>query len=69
MHRTLRRRSVLTLAASGVAAPWVARAADMPGVTRTSIKIGQTMAYSGPASAYGVVGRTEMPFWAWFKSG
>ena len=39
----LRRRHVLTLAAGGLAAPWVARAAAMPGVTKTSIKIGQTV--------------------------
>ena len=42
--------------ASGV---WTARAANPPGVTDTEIKIGQTMPYSGPASAYGVIGRTE----------
>ncbi len=54
---------MLTLAAGGLAAPWVARAAaSMPGVTKTSIKVGQTMPYSGPASAYGVVGRTDMAF-------
>ncbi len=41
-----------------------ARAADTPGVTATEIKIGQTMPYSGPASAYGVIGRTEA---AYFK--
>ena len=35
-----------------------------PGVTETEIKIGQTMPYSGPASAYGVIGRTEA---AYFK--
>ena len=34
-------------------------AANAPGVTDTEIKIGQTMPYSGPASAYGVIGRTE----------
>lgn len=28
-----------------------------PGVTNTQIKIGQTMPYSGPASAYGTIGR------------
>ena len=54
----LRRRHVLTLAAGGLAAPWVARAAAMPGVTKTSIKVGNTDPYSGPASAYGVIGRT-----------
>jgi branched-chain amino acid transport system substrate-binding protein len=35
-----------------------------PGVTATEIKIGQTMPYSGPASAYGVIGKTEA---AYFK--
>ena len=41
-----------------------ARAENAPGVTDTEIKIGQTMPYSGPASAYGVIGRTEA---AYFK--
>jgi len=41
-----------------------ARAADTPGITDTEIKIGQTMPYSGPASAYGVIGKTEA---AYFK--
>ena len=31
--------------------------ADTPGVTATEIKIDQTEAYSGPASAYGAIGR------------
>jgi branched-chain amino acid transport system substrate-binding protein len=39
-----------------------ARAENAPGVTDTEIKIGQTMPYSGPASAYGVVGRTELAY-------
>ncbi len=30
-----------------------------PGVTATEIKIGQTMAYSGPVSAYGILGKTD----------
>ncbi len=33
--------------------------AQTPGVTPTEIRIGQTIAYSGPASAYGVLGKTE----------
>src|SRR5271155_2389568 len=41
-----------------------ARADNAPGVTDTEIKIGNTMPYSGPASAYGVIGRTET---AYFK--
>src|SRR4030081_2790580 len=35
-----------------------------PGPTDTEIKIGKTMPYSGPASAYGVIGKTEE---AYFK--
>ena len=35
-----------------------------PGVTDTEIKVGQTIAYSGPASAYGQLGRAEA---AYFK--
>ena len=31
--------------------------AETPGITATEIKIGQTQAYSGPASAYGAIGR------------
>lgn len=41
-----------------------ARAENAPGVTDTEIKIGQTMPYSGPLSAFGVIGRTEA---AYFK--
>jgi hypothetical protein len=41
-----------------------ARAENAPGVTDTEIKIGQTMPYSGSASAYGVIGRAEI---AYFK--
>ena len=45
--------------ASGV---WPAWAANAPGVTDTEIKIGQTMPYSGPASSYGAIGRTEIAY-------
>ena len=51
-------------AAAFAASAGSARAANTPGVTATEIKIGQTMPYSGPASAYGVIGRTEL---AYFK--
>jgi branched-chain amino acid transport system substrate-binding protein len=47
-----------------VAGAWPARAENAPGITDTEIKIGQTMPYSGPASAYGVIGKTET---AYFK--
>jgi branched-chain amino acid transport system substrate-binding protein len=41
-----------------------ARAENAPGVSDAEIKIGQTMPYSGPVSAYGIIGRTEL---AYFK--
>ena len=49
-------------AAAFAASAGSAHAANAPGVTDTEIKIGQTMPYSGPASAYGVIGRTEAAF-------
>ena len=51
-------------AAAFAASAGSARADDTPGITDTEIKIGQTMPYSGPASAYGVIGRAEA---AYFK--
>jgi branched-chain amino acid transport system substrate-binding protein len=33
-----------------------------PGVSDTEIKLGNTMPYSGPASAYGVIGRSEAAY-------
>jgi branched-chain amino acid transport system substrate-binding protein len=40
----------------------LARAEDMPGVTATEIRIGNTMPYSGPASAYSAIGKTEKAY-------
>jgi len=62
-----RRRLLQTTAAS--AAALAARSlrawgANAPGVTDKEIKIGQTMPYSGPASSYGAIGKTEL---AYFK--
>jgi branched-chain amino acid transport system substrate-binding protein len=42
--------------------PGAAQKSTAPGVTDTEIKIGQTMAYSGPASAWGAVGRAELAY-------
>ena len=58
------RRAAMTagVAAVTAAAASRARAAATPGVTETSVKIGNTMPYSGPASTYGVIGRTESAF-------
>jgi ABC-type branched-subunit amino acid transport system substrate-binding protein len=33
-----------------------------PGVTDAEIRLGQTMPYSGPASAYGAIGKTEVAY-------
>jgi ABC-type branched-subunit amino acid transport system substrate-binding protein len=41
-----------------------AEAAEMRGVSATEIKIGQTMPYSGPVSAFGALGKGEV---AYFK--
>jgi branched-chain amino acid transport system substrate-binding protein len=35
-----------------------------PGVSDTEIKIGNTMPYSGPASAWGVIGKSEAAYFA-----
>ena len=39
-------------------AAWSAEKKYGPGVTDTEIKIGQTIAYSGPASSFGTTGHT-----------
>ena len=54
----------LLLAASVVALTTTAHAQNKydTGATDTEIKIGQTMPYSGPASAYGVIGKTEQAY-------
>jgi branched-chain amino acid transport system substrate-binding protein len=40
----------------------LAETTNAPGVTDTGIKIGQTLPYSGPASAYGQLGRVEAAY-------
>ena len=42
--------------------PLASSAADMRGVTATEIKIGQTMPYSGPVSAFGALGKGEVGY-------
>jgi branched-chain amino acid transport system substrate-binding protein len=60
------RRLGLTLGAAALATAagkLPAFAADeTPGVTATELKIGHTIAYSGPASSYGVIGKLETAF-------
>ncbi|HXD39515.1 MAG TPA: ABC transporter substrate-binding protein [Ramlibacter sp.] len=59
-------KTTLAVAALGLtlAAPSLAQKKYDPGATDTEIKIGQTMPYSGPASAYGTIGKLEA---AYFK--
>jgi len=58
----LNRRNLLAAGAAGLALPGLARAQGTPGVTANEIKIGCTMPFSGPASAYGVIGRSHEAF-------
>jgi branched-chain amino acid transport system substrate-binding protein len=68
--KRISRRSILAAApgALALAAPFLsigpARAAKQygPGVTDTEIKIGNTCFYSGPASSYGTIGKSEAAY-------
>ena len=39
-----------------------------PGTSATEIKVGQTIAYSGPASAYGQLGKAEEAYFKWLNA-
>ena len=58
------RRFGLLAASMLAAATWAtaAAAADTPGVTKTEIKIGNTMPYSGPVSSYSPIGKLDAAF-------
>ena len=58
----LKKRSFLATVLFALTAAAPVAAADTPGVTATEIKIGNTNPYSGPASAYSVVGKLETAF-------
>ncbi|MEI7713590.1 MAG: ABC transporter substrate-binding protein [Rhodospirillales bacterium] len=57
-----RRHLLLATALAATLITGAAGAADTPGVTATTIKIGNTSPYSGPASTYGVLGKLEAAF-------
>jgi len=59
----MQRRTLIVGGAMVAALAKTAAAADTPGVTATEIKIGNTVPYSGPASAYGILGKLEAAFW------
>lgn len=73
MTQTTRRTVVLSplaaVAASLVGLPGAhAQKKYAPGVTDTEIKIGQSLPYSGPASAYGQIGRAQAAYFKWLNA-
>ena len=62
----VRMRSLIALAGFAAAALTATAASAQkkydPGASDTEIKIGNIMPYSGPASAYGVIGKTEAAY-------
>ena len=64
-HRISRRTALGAGVALAVGGNAFAQAAKYgPGASATEIKLGQTMPYSGPASAYGTIGKLHQ---AYFK--
>ena len=57
-----RAKLLLAVAALGCAHIFAAEKKYSPGVTDTEIKLGQTMPYSGPASAYSAIGKAEVAY-------
>src|SRR5947209_1191147 len=47
---------------AAVAEHGAAEQKNAPGITDSEIKIGQTMPYSGPISAYGAIGRAQLAY-------
>ena len=62
-HLLARRSAAVALTLAAAPAACAQKKYD-PGASDTEIKIGQTMPYSGPASAYGTIGKAEA---AYFK--
>ncbi len=56
--------AIVAIVYSKKTGPGSGSVANAPGVTATEIKLGQTMPYSGPASAYGTIGRAEAAYFA-----
>ena len=61
--RNARRVLIASLALCGVlAGPALAQKKYDPGASDTEIRIGNIMPYSGPASAYGTIGRAQAAY-------
>jgi branched-chain amino acid transport system substrate-binding protein len=63
-HRTVTAATLASLILAVTATPALAQKKYGPGASDTEIKLGQTMPYSGPASAYGVIGKAELGVFA-----
>ena len=64
---TIGRRTVMLGLCILLPGPAMAQKLHAPGVSDTEIKIGQTLPYSGPASAYGQFGRVEAAYFTWLN--
>src|ERR1700728_842742 len=63
--KQITRRSILAAAPTALAFAAIPARAEKnygPGVTDTEIKIGNTGPYSGPASSYGTIAKSEVAF-------
>src|ERR1700674_578388 len=60
--KPLRAVYIAAFALALISGPVLAEKTYGPGVTDSEIKIGQTMPYSGPASAYGIIGKAEAAY-------
>jgi branched-chain amino acid transport system substrate-binding protein len=56
------RRATMAAGIAAMAELRAARGAELPRVGAATLRIGNTMPYSGPASAYGTIGRTDAAF-------
>jgi branched-chain amino acid transport system substrate-binding protein len=61
-HHLQRTAAALVALAAFAAAPALAQKKYDPGASDTEIKVGNIMPYSGPASAYGLIGKTQEAF-------
>ena len=69
MARHNRRTVIAALGATLVGMPALAQKRYDTGASDTEIKIGQTMPYSGPASAYGTIGKVHAAYFKMINEG
>jgi branched-chain amino acid transport system substrate-binding protein len=64
---SVRQMLLVAAAMTLLAQPALAQKQYGPGTSDTEIKVGQTIAYSGPASAYGTLGKVEGAYFKWLN--